>query len=460
MTPGMFENKKVLVAGLGISGKAAFDALVGAGALPAVYDDRDIEADDQEFFGKLKAAGAALYLKGAAVPDEAWDFVVLSPGVPPWLPFVEKAAARGAEVIGELELSCRIGRGVYVSITGTNGKTTTTTLVGEIFNAAGLKAAVCGNIGEAVVTKALEADDETWLITETSSFQLETTRWFRPRIAAFLNLTPDHMDRHKTMDNYAAAKAKIFANQKDGDVLVYNADDARVAALAKASKAALLPFSRTKTFETGAFVKDGKLMVAVQGMAPAPLIDAGELQIPGAHNLENALAAAAVAAAAGISPKVTAGALKNFKGVEHRIEFVAEAGGVRYVNDSKGTNPDASIKAIEAIGQDFLLIAGGYDKGADFTDYIRAAKGRAAKLLLLGTTAEKIRACALAEGFGETEIFIVKGMEEAVRLAAELAEPGDTVLLSPACASWDMYKDYEERGRHFKGLVWGMRLGE
>ncbi|MDR3364931.1 MAG: UDP-N-acetylmuramoyl-L-alanine--D-glutamate ligase, partial [Clostridiales Family XIII bacterium] len=282
----------------------------------------------------------------------------------------------------------------------------------------------------------------------------ETTERFRPRIAAFLNLTPDHMDRHKSMENYAAAKAKVFANQGAGDVLVYNADDERVAALAEKALSKKIPFSRQKTFATGAFAQGGQIVFADAGKTVF-VIGADELRIPGAHNLENALAAVAIAFAAGIDPAVTAETLGLFKGVEHRLEIVATIGGVRFVNDSKGTNPDAAIKAVEAIGRDIILIAGGYDKNADFTDYIRAAKGRVRQLLLLGATAEKIKACAEAEGL--TEITMAGGMGEAVRLGFELARPGDTVLLSPACASWDMYSCFEERGAHFKEKVCELR---
>ncbi|MCL2111133.1 MAG: UDP-N-acetylmuramoyl-L-alanine--D-glutamate ligase [Clostridiales bacterium] len=454
---GEFGNQRILVVGLGKSGMAAFDALVSIGVRPYVYDKRDIELEEHAFFKKVAEAGAGCYLNGSEVPDEGWGILVLSPGVPPDLPFVERARERGAEVIGELELSYRIGSGLCAAITGTNGKTTTTTLVGEIFSDAGLKAAVCGNIGTPVAAMAMDADDDTWLVTEVSSYQLDTARLYRPRIAAFLNLTPDHMDRHKTMEAYGAAKAKIFANQGEDDVLVYNADDPLVAELAEGARARKLPFSHTRELTNGAFVRDGWIMFA-EGNKDISVAQVGELRIPGTHNIENALAATAVAFAAGIRPEVIAATLRRFKGVEHRIEFVADIRGVRYVNDSKGTNPDASIKAVEAVGDgenpDILLIAGGYDKDADFTDYIKAIKGRVKKLILLGTVAEKMQERAIAEGFLQEDVPIARDMGEAVRLAATSAGPGDTVLLSPACASWDMYKDYEERGMHFKDEVW------
>jgi len=449
---GIFKDKRILVAGLGKSGNAAFNALLKVGAVPAVFDDRDIEKDEPSLFAGLRAAGADLYLGGEPVPDEDWDYIVMSPGVPPMIPFAEKARARGAEVIGEIELSWLLGRGHYAAITGTNGKTTTTTLTGEIFSAAGLKTVVAGNIGTPVVSESVAQDDDTWLVTEISSFQLETIKDFRPKIAAVLNLTPDHMDRHKNMENYAAAKARLFENQEDDDFLVYNADDELVCSVSAGACAKKIAFSRTKELLNGAFVKDGMIVIAENGEA-LEIVRADELQIPGSHNLENALAAAAVAYAAGVGPRVIAKALKDFKGVEHRLEFVSEIGGVRYVNDSKGTNPDAGIKAIEAIGKDILLIAGGYDKDGDFKEYIDAARGRVRKLLLLGATAEKIRGCAIAEGFDAEDVIMAGNMERAVALGAEYARPGDTVLLSPACASWDMYLNYEERGADFKERV-------
>ena len=457
---GEFAGRRILVAGLGISGAGAFGALVRAGAAPDVYDERDIEKADPGLYSRISAAGAGRYLGGMPVPDGPWDYIVLSPGVPMSLPFVERARARGACVIGELELAFRLGRGRYVAITGTNGKTTTTTLTGEIFKAAGLKAVVAGNIGVSVAEKAADADGGTWLVTEASSFQLESTERFRPKIAALLNLTPDHMDRHRTMEAYAAAKAKVFGNQGADDVLVFNADDGLVSGLAADAASRKLAFSRRGAVEAGAYVRDGEIVFADGNGRAVPVIGAGVLRIPGAHNLENALAAVAVSFAAGIGPDVIAGVLEGFAGVEHRLEFVCESGGVRYVNDSKGTNPDAAIKAIEAVGRDIVLIAGGYDKDADFAGYMRASKGRVKKLVLLGATAGKIRDCALSEGFAETDIHMAAGMGEAVRAGAGLARPGDTVLLSPACASWDMYRDYEERGADFKAEARGVPCGD
>ncbi|MDR0854396.1 MAG: UDP-N-acetylmuramoyl-L-alanine--D-glutamate ligase [Clostridiales Family XIII bacterium] len=448
------KSKKVLIAGMGKSGLAALDAIVKMGPSISVYDDRDIEWEDPKLLTKLRSLDANVYINGEPVPDEAWDYVILSPGVPPAKDFVLAAKRRGAEVIGELELSYQIGNGKYAAITGTNGKTTTTTLVGEIFKASGKKTAVAGNIGTPVVTKALKADDDTWLVTEVSSFQLETTKEFRAEIAAFLNLTPDHMDRHGDMETYGEVKAKIFENQRPEDYFVYNADDEGVSALAEKAKGILIPFSRKKEVSPGVFVKGGRITLGTED-GEIDLLGVEEIFIPGKHNLENVLAAAAVAYSAEIEPTVIAEAIRQFRGVEHRLEFVDKIDGVDFVNDSKGTNPDAAIKAIEAIPAGIILIAGGYDKHSDFTDFINAFRGKVKHMLLIGETAEQIK--NTAEGLGFTNISMEADMGSCVRLGFELAEEGDTVLLSPACASWDMYSCFEERGEHFKANVGELR---
>ena len=450
------KDKQILVAGLGKSGLAAMDTLLKEGAILSVYDDRDIEKDEPELFARLKEAHADCFLNGTAVEDRAWDMIVLSPGVPLSLPFVVNAKKQGAKVIGEIELAYILGRGKYAAITGTNGKTTTITLIGELFTAAGLETFVVGNIGTPVVSKAVIASDDNWLVTEVSSFQLETIEMFKPKIAALLNITPEHLDRHETMENYAAAKARIFENQDEHDFLVYNADDQLVASLVATAKSKKVPFSRLRSLETGAFVMNGMVVYSENKNAkPIDIVRVEKLQIPGAHNLENILAATAIAFAAGIKPEVISKALISFKGVEHRIEFVTEIDGIGFVNDSKGTNPDASIKAIEALGEksEILLIAGGYDKNADFSEFISMVVKQVKKLILIGATSEMIKEKALLEGFPEKEIVMAENMGDAVQSGLDFANAGDTVLLSPACASWDMYENFEERGSHFKSLV-------
>lgn len=446
------KDKNVLVIGMGRSGKAAVYALIGAGAVVAVQDSKE-GALDKEFSDYLDAHGAAKYL--GTVPDDmsVFDVLVLSPGVPPQLEFIQAARNSGAEVIGELELAYRLGKGKYVAITGTNGKTTTTTLVGEIYKESGRKTHVVGNIGVAVISKAVSSDEDTWLVTETSSFQLETIQKFRPEVSAILNLTPDHMDRHKTMGNYGRAKAAIFKNQTEDQFCVLNYDDDLCFALAAEEdcKATVVPFSRVENLVFGAFVKDDKIVIRKQDGELIEICGTDELLIPGSHNLENALAAAAIAYFGGIEPAVIAKVLRTFAGVEHRIEACGEVNGVRFVNDSKGTNPDAAIKAIEAMKENILLIAGGYDKGSTYDTFIEAFGGRVKKLILLGKTAPKIKAAAEEAGF--TDIIMASDMEDCVAKAYEAAVPGDVVLLSPACASWDMYDNFEQRGEHFKSCV-------
>lgn len=443
--------RNVLVIGLGKSGIAALQAMLKLGANVFVQDSKPAEEIEPQLLAFLEGRGVTCYFGKDPEDMSIFDVLVLSPGVSPDLEFIAKAREAGAEIIGELEIAYRIGRGNFIAITGTNGKTTTTTLVGEIFKKAREKTYVVGNIGVAVISKALTAEEDSWLITETSSFQLETIRYFKPVVSAILNLTPDHMDRHKTMENYGKAKARIFENQDESQYLVINYDDKTCFDLAKDCKAKIVPFSRKESLDFGAFVQDGVLVIKNEKGELIRLCRAEELSIPGTHNLENALAGAAIAYFAGIDPQVIAEALVEFQGVEHRIEFCGQVDGVRFVNDSKGTNPDAAIKAVEAIDGGIVLIAGGYDKGSSFEELIRSFDGKVKHMVLLGKTAPKIKETAEKLGFTNAEI--MKDMEECVKEGFRLAEPGDTVLLSPACASWDMYTGFEQRGSHFKNCV-------
>jgi UDP-N-acetylmuramoylalanine--D-glutamate ligase len=440
------DNIRALVIGLGRSGKAAAEALVNMGAEVDVYDGNE-DFEKREW---AKNIGAEASFGERPVNVKGYDLLVLSPGVPTDKEFIKEAEADGAEVIGELELAYRYGNGKYIAITGTNGKTTTTTLVGEIFKAAGKPTEVVGNIGVAVMTKAMDADESTYMVTECSSFQLDTTVNFEPQISALLNITPDHLDRHKTMENYALAKAKVFANQNSDEYLVYNDDDEIVKELVKNCNAKLIPFSRKRELDcSGAYIKSGNIVVRDRKFIFV-VCRADALKIPGLHNLENALAAAAIAYYSGIEIDVITKVLKTFKGVPHRIEDCGNVNGVKYINDSKGTNPDAAIKAVISFNN-IVLIAGGYDKGASFDEFVSGFDGRVKELVLLGATAPKIKEAAEKAGF--TNIHMVKDMKEAVKLSSELAVPGDTVLLSPACASWDMYKKFEDRGDDFRNCV-------
>ncbi len=441
----------VLVVGLGRSGKAAAELLLGMGASVDLYDAKESEQ------ARSLAETLGVSVSFGARPEKVtgYDMVVMSPGVPADQAFVHEAEADGAEIIGELELAYRYGHGRYIAITGTNGKTTTTTLTGEIFRQAGRKAELAGNIGIAVASQAAESDDDTYLVTECSSFQLETIRFFRPEVSALLNITPDHLDRHGTMENYAAAKARIFMNQTKDDYFVYNYDDELTRQQAAGCPAVLVPFSRKREFPFGAFVKDGVITIRDE-KGDHSICEASALLIPGPHNLENALAAAAIAYFSGITEKDIAQTLCTFKGVAHRIEDCGTVNGVRYINDSKGTNPDAAIKAVLSF-ENIILLAGGYDKGASYEEYVAAFEGRVKALILMGVTAPAIRKCAEEAGF--TEIYDVENMQEAVEKAAALAQEGDTVLLSPACASWGMYPNFEVRGDDFRTQVQNLIKG-
>jgi UDP-N-acetylmuramoylalanine--D-glutamate ligase len=447
----IYGGKTILIAGFGRSGRAALRALDGIAGRIAVYDAKE----------PGRGEPSAEYYFGGSVPpkQERFDYVVLSPGVPPQIPAVANATSAGAQLTGDLELAYHLEKGRYVAITGTNGKTTTTALTGEIWRAAGIASEVTGNIGTPVIESALEAPDGCEFITEVSSFQLETIGEFRPYIAAFLNLTPDHLDRYGRMEAYGAAKARIFMNQKSSDFLVLNADDAGVMAIAERAYAEgfesrKVLFSRRGRVENGAFAEDGRIYLARNGAARF-LLDAAELIIPGSHNLENALSAAAMAACAEIPDEVIVAALRSFKGVAHRMELIDIICEVRFVNDSKGTNTDASQKAIDAVDGAIILIAGGYDKQADFSEFIRGFGSKVKHLILLGETAERFADTAKREGF--TDYTIVADMDEAVERAQGLAKPGYTVLLSPASASWDQYDNFEQRGDHFRALVQKLR---
>ena len=446
------EGLKALVVGLGKSGRAAADMLYACGARTDLYDAAKSEAAI-----KLAETGDARISFGDRPSNvKGYDLLVLSPGVPPEKDFVKEAAEDGAEIIGELELAYRYGRGKYIAITGTNGKTTTTTLTYEIYKEGGFHAELAGNIGIPVASRAMYSFDDTYLITECSSFQLETIKDFRPSVSAILNITPDHLDRHKTMENYMAAKARIFENQTSEDYFVYNADDEKTAALVERCPAKPFPFSSSKQMKEGAFVKDGNVVIC-SGGEETVICGIGEIPIPGEHNLQNVLAASAMAYCSGVAPEKIASAIRKFKGVEHRMEDCGTINGVRYVNDSKGTNPDASSKAVCSY-ENVILIAGGYDKKSSFDEFTSLFKDRVKALILIGVTAPQIRESAEKNGF--TQIYDAAGMKEAVSLSAELAEPGDTVLLSPACASWDMYPNFEVRGRDFKNYVNELRSAQ
>lgn len=442
--------KHILVVGMGKSGIAAAQAMLKLGAVVYIQDSRKEEEFPAPVVSFLKEKGAIFFF-GCTPPDMGvFDMIILSPGVSPELDFVREGKGKGAEITGELEIAYRIGKGRYAAITGTNGKTTTTTLTGRIFEAAGRRTHVVGNIGVAVISASANASEQDWLVTETSSFQLETIKYFKPQVAAILNLTPDHLNRHHTMEAYGAAKAKIFSNQTADCYSIVNYDDKACFALAKSSRATIVPFSRKEQLDFGAFVKDGSIVIRDKEKE-VEICKLTDIKIIGDHNVENVLAAAAVSYFSGIAPEIIKKAVSEFGGVEHRIEFCGEIEGVRYYNDSKGTNIDAAVTALNAIKENIILIAGGDAKGQKFDEFIKDFDGRVKKMILLGRDAKFIQEAADRAGF--KDYVFCKDMDECVKEAYASAVPGDTVLLSPACASWDMYDNYEQRGDHFKECV-------
>ena len=446
------QGKRVLIVGLGKSGIAAAQAMVKLEAVVSVQDSKEREKVDGQLINFLESKNVTLYLGGEMPLDmRMFDMMILSPGVNPEADYVRDAESKGVEIIGELEIAYRIGSGHYVAITGTNGKTTTTTLTGKIFADSGRNTHVVGNIGVAVISKSLTSKEDDWLVTETSSFQLQTIKYFKPVVSAILNLTPDHLNRHHTMEAYGEAKARIFENQNENGYCVINYDDKLCYELAKDCKAKVVPFSRKEELEFGAFVKDGMMVIKNEAGELIQLCGTDELKIIGGHNVENALAAAAISYFAGISPEVIAKSLREFGGVEHRIEFSGEIDGVKYYNDSKGTNVDATVTALKAIKENVILIAGGDGKGQSFEELIENFNGSVKHMILLGRDGKLIAEAADKCGFKDYSFG--KNMNECVNMASKMAVAGDTVLLSPACASWDMYNNFEQRGDHFKDCV-------
>lgn len=446
------KDRKILVLGMARSGIAVAEALARLGAHVRISDIKSAA----ELGGALDALKLPQVEWRLGEPAETllegMDTLLISPGVPVSHPAVRKARKMGIEVTGELEMAWRLGQGYVVAITGTNGKTTTTMLTGEIFKNAGKVAHVVGNIGYPYSAVSLNSRKEDVIVCEVSSFQLETVRDFHPNISAILNITEDHLNRHGTMDNYVAHKARIFANQAKGDTLVLNFDDARLREMAAMAHCGVSWFSRTQTVEKGAFVRDGSIVygTAEECRAICPVAEVG---IPGPHNLENALAATAIAMAADVPAPVVRHTLRTFKGVEHRIEFVRALDGVNYINDSKGTNVDSTLKAVATMDRPTVLILGGYDKQVDMSPLCRALPGSMIKkVVLIGDTAHKLAAWLDEAGYGE---YTHAGYDfkKAIETARALAGPGDNVLLSPACASFDMFDDFEARGREFKRIV-------
>ncbi|MDI6605200.1 MAG: UDP-N-acetylmuramoyl-L-alanine--D-glutamate ligase [Thermoanaerobacteraceae bacterium] len=450
------KGKKVIVAGLGLSGRALCRVLSQIGADVCAYDSKP-EEEIIDTLAELKQYNINICLE--EIPDSIFEDVcmlVVSPGIPMDSQIIKKAIEEEIEVIGEVELAYEVSKAPIYAITGTNGKTTTTSLLGEIFKNYGKKTFVAGNIGYPLIDAVMEAQSIDVIVAEISSFQLETIKKFKPKISSIINITPDHLNRHKTLENYVNIKGRIFENQDMDCYTILNYDDGNVRKLFNKPKCRIFPFSRMSILNKGTFLKNGMIYIKSNG-EEIPVIKTEDIYIPGGHNVENAMVAVSMAYLAGVDIDTISYTLKTFKGVEHRIEFVKQINGVKYFNDSKGTNPDAAIKAIEAMNGPIILIAGGYDKGVDFDEFVKAFKGRVVKVILLGTTAKKIFDTAIKYNFEKDNIIIVDSFEEAVHKAFEMSKPGDNVLLSPACASWDMFKSFEERGRFFKDMVKELR---
>jgi UDP-N-acetylmuramoylalanine--D-glutamate ligase len=443
-----WQDKKVTVLGLGKSGLACARELLAQGASLCLSDARPTE-ELMPLVADLPADRIRVDGGGHSGACLDADAIVLSPGVPIQTPIIQAAIADGVPVIGEVELAFQLRHDVpYVAITGTNGKTTTTTLVGEILNQAGLKAPVGGNIGTPIVSLVHEPAEA--FVLEVSSFQLETIHTFQPRVAAFLNFTDDHLNRHGTREEYLAMKKRIFENQESGDFAVLNADDPTVASLASQVRSQPLLFSAEKDLSAGVVVKDGWILMR-SAAGETPVMSVAEIQLRGRHNLENCLAAVAIAAAMNLPFESVRRTIAAFKGVEHRIEPVATLNGALFINDSKGTNYDSTVKAIEAYTEPLILIAGGRDKGGAINHLIEAVRQRVRHTILIGEAAPYFERVLRAAGY--EAITMAEDLGAAVSAAAAMAQPGDVVLFSPACTSFDMFKNYEERGRAYKSLV-------
>ena len=441
-------NKRVLVVGLGKSGVASALFLKTRGARVTVSDAK---SEDQlgEAIPVLLDAGVAVETGGHGERTfHGQDLIVVSPGVPVDAPPLVQARAMGETVIGEIELAAQFFPGTTIAITGSNGKTTTTTLAGEIIAAAGFPTIVGGNIGTPAISLVEGATADTVAVLEVSSFQLETIQTFRPKVAVVLNVTPDHLDRHRTFANYVDAKARIFENQQESDFAVLNADDPTCAELSGRTRAKVFWFSRKKEVNQGAYMRDGGIVFR-DSKTQIEIMPISEIPLKGAHNLENVLAAICVGAVMGCKPDAMRRAVRDFKAVEHRLEYVATIRGVEYYNDSKATNVDATIKALESFPANIHIILGGKDKGSDYGVLKDLLKQRAKRVYTIGAAAEKIE----SQIKDSAEIVHAQTLEAAVKRIASTAEAGDVVLLAPACASFDQFQNYEERGRAFKQLV-------
>ena len=445
------QGKKVLVFGSGKSGIGAADLLEQTGATPVIYDGNE-KIDKEAVLHKIPHHSRTEVYAGKLPKEvqDSLDLVVLSPGVPTDIPMVRAFYEQGLPVWGEVELAYRTGKGRVLAITGTNGKTTTTALLGKIMKDAEDSVFVVGNIGTPYTSKALEMKDNTTTVAEISSFQLETIEEFAPAVSAILNITEDHLNRHHTMEEYIRVKELIVKNQTADNYCVLNYEDPVLREFGKKIVPKTVYFSSERVLEQGIYL-DGDQIILKTEKKEIPVVHTGDLKLLGKHNFENVMAAVAMAYYAGVSIDSIRKSICEFTAVEHRIEYVTEKNGVAYYNDSKGTNPDAAIKGIQAMNRPTLLIGGGYDKGSSYDEWLKAFDGKVRYLVLIGQTRDKIREAA--ERLGVCPCILCENLEEAVKICAEKAEPGDAVLLSPACASWGQFDNYEQRGDMFKEYV-------
>ena len=447
-------SQKVLVAGSGISGIAAAKLLLAKGGEVVLYDGNDkldAEKIKKNFDEDAKVSVVLGELKRTDLLGV--ELSVISPGIPLDAPFVTVLDEAGVPIWSEIQLAYHCAKGKLAAITGTNGKTTTTALTGEIMRSFYDSVFVVGNIGEPYTAHALETEESSVTVAEVSSFQLETIMDFRPNVSAILNITPDHLDRHKTMECYTQVKESITKNQKDGDTCVLNYDDTVLREFGETLKINVVYFSSREKLKKGYYLEDGKI-VYNDGSKVTEIVDISELKLLGHHNHENVMAAVAISMNMDVPLEKIQEVIRKFEAVEHRIEFVTERFGVKYYNDSKGTNPDAAMQAIKAMPGPTILIAGGYDKHSEFDEWIESFDGKVRYLVLIGQTRDKIAECAKRHGF--TDIMYAEDLLEAVQVCASYANPGDNVLLSPACASWGQFKNFEERGTKFKEYVRGL----
>ena len=445
------QGKKVLVFGSGKSGIGASDLLAKVGAFPVIYDG-NAETDKDAVVHKTDGTYPVTVYAGELQKEvqDSLDLVVLSPGVPTDLPLVKSFYEQGLPVWGEVELAYRVGDGEVLAITGTNGKTTTTALLGKIMQDARESVFVVGNIGTPYTSKALEMKQNSVTVAEISSFQLETIDEFAPKVSAILNITEDHLNRHHTMEEYIRVKELITENQGTEDVCVLNYEDEVLREFGKHLTPRVVYFSSGRKLDEGIYL-DGNKIILKDGEKEIEVVKTEDLKLLGKHNFENVMAAVAMAYYDGVSLDSIRKSICEFTAVAHRIEYVTEKKGVVYYNDSKGTNPDAAIKGIQAMNRPTLLIGGGYDKQSGYDEWIEAFDGKVRYLVLIGQTKEKIKEAAEKHGFHD--IILCEDLKEAVKVCEEKAQPGDAVLLSPACASWGQFDNYEQRGDMFKEYV-------